>query len=111
MQLRLPSVALALALSLIVGPLQAQAPPPTDGRTCFCLRHATSGQVIAGCTAISPPNATYARATCWDAEAAREGPPFSVDGRWSVVPNGEDACALCDRRQRRNIPEVPRLPQ
>ena len=111
MQRRLQQVVLALALSLIFGPLNAQAPPPSDGRTCFCLRHSASGQVIAGCTAIRPPNATYARATCWDEEAQQERPPVSVDGTWSVVPNGEDACAPCDRRQRRNIPEVPRLPQ
>ncbi len=110
MQRRLQPAALALALSLIVGPLQAQAPPPTDGRTCFCLRHSTSGQVIAGCTAISLPNATYARAICWDAEAQQERPPLTVDGSWSVVPNGQDACTPCDRRPRGNIPEVPRQP-
>lgn len=110
MPLRLSPVALALALSLIVGPLQAQAPPPTDGRTCFCLRHSTSGQVIAGCTAIRPPNATYARATCWDAEPRLEGPPFSVDGRWSVIREGQDACTPCVRRPPRDIEELPRQP-
>ncbi len=106
---RVITALLALAQAVLVAePLQAQpAAVPTDGRTCFCLRH-RSGQSLAGCVGSKAPNDFYATATCWDAEKPATGPSVTVDGSWSVVPDGQGQCAPCDRRPRRSTPETPR---
>ncbi len=94
--------------ALSAGSLRAQpAAVPTDGRTCFCLRH-RSGQSLAGCVGEKAPNDFYATATCWDEERQQTRPPVTVDSSWTVMPAGEGSCAPCDRRPRRTGPEVPR---
>lgn len=104
----MPALLLALAqAALAAGPLRAQPAVPTDGRTCFCLRHG-SGQTLAGCTGSRAPIDFYATATCWDQERQAAAPPVTVDGGWAVLPDGQGACAPCDRRPPRIGPEVPR---
>ncbi len=94
-----PAVLLALAqAALSAGSLRAQpAAVPTDGRTCFCLQ-GRGGQTVAGCVGEKAPNDFYATATCWDERRRARTREVTVDGGWTVVPDGQGFCSPCDPR-------------
>jgi hypothetical protein len=86
----------------------AQPAVPTDGRTCFCLQHQATGQVLRGCFGSKAPADFFATASCWDSERPAEMAPITVDRGWTLVPADQGVCSPCDRRPHRDTPWVLR---
>ena len=74
--------------------------PPTDGRSCFCLRHLPTNQLLHGCTGFRRPPASTVTALCKDSEQDKKV-SVVIQPPWAFVPSGAAGCNPCPAKTRK----------
>jgi hypothetical protein len=80
----------------------------SDGKTCFCLRHETTQQVMKNCTGEKSRNDFYVTATCKGLLTGGKPSPITVQPPWTAIPAGSEGCEVCAPKQSTSVPELPR---
>jgi hypothetical protein len=81
----------------------------SDNKTCFCLKHKTTDQVLKNCTGAKLGQNSYITATCKGSEARDPQAIVEIRPPWTPIRDGAHGCAPYEPKPR-ETDEVPRRP-
>jgi hypothetical protein len=91
----------------ITSPVLAQ-PDFTDGKTCFCLRHEPTKQILPNCTGFKLPQDFYITAICRGLQPGDRPREILVQPPWTAIPTDSEGCEKCSIP--RGTSDRPRAP-